>query len=64
LAVFLSNQAWSDLERIVACIAPHDAAAAGRMGNQLLDAASRTFLVNRENCNRTNAARGGGGNLK
>jgi len=37
--VFLSDQALSDLERIVAYIAPHNPAAAERMGNQLLDAA-------------------------
>ena len=37
--VFLSNEALSDLERIVAYIAPHHPDAAGRMGNRLLDAA-------------------------
>ena len=37
--VLLSAEALSDLERIVAYIAPHDAAAAERMGNHLLDAA-------------------------
>ena len=37
--VFLSGDALSDLERIVAYIAPHNPAAAKRMGNQLLDAA-------------------------
>lgn len=37
--VFLSREALSDLERIVAYIAPHNPAAAERMGNQLLDAA-------------------------
>jgi plasmid stabilization system protein ParE len=37
--VFLSDEALSDLERIVAYIAPHNPAAAERMGNQLLDAA-------------------------
>ena len=37
--VFLSVQALSDLERIVAYIALDDVAAAKRMGNQLLDAA-------------------------
>lgn len=37
--VFLSNEALSDLERIVAYIAPHNPAAAERLGNQLLDAA-------------------------
>jgi plasmid stabilization system protein ParE len=43
--VFLSDGAVSDLERIVAYIAPHNAVAAERMGNQLLDAALslRTF---------------------
>ena len=43
--VFLSDDALSDLERIVAYIAPHNAIAAERMGNQLLDAALslRTF---------------------
>jgi plasmid stabilization system protein ParE len=43
--VFLSDDALSDLERIVAYIAPHNAAAAGRFGLQLLDAALslRTF---------------------
>jgi len=43
--VFLSDDALSDLERIVAYIAPHNAVAAGQMGNQLLDAALslRTF---------------------
>ena len=37
--VFLSDEARSDLERIVAYIAPHNAGAAERMGNRLLDAA-------------------------
>jgi len=37
--VFLSDDALSDLERIVAYIAPHNAIAAERMGNHLLDAA-------------------------
>lgn len=37
--VFLSEEALSDLERIVAYIAPHNPAAAERLGNQLLDAA-------------------------
>lgn len=37
--VFLSDEALSDLERIVAYIAPHNAVAAERMGNRLLDAA-------------------------
>ncbi len=37
--VFLSEEALSDLERVVAYIAPHNPAAAERMGNQLLDAA-------------------------
>ena len=37
--VFLSDDALSDLERILAYIAPHNAIAAGRLGNQLLDAA-------------------------
>jgi plasmid stabilization system protein ParE len=37
--VFLSDDALSDLERIVAYIAPHNPVAAGQMGNQLLDAA-------------------------
>ncbi|HEY1717648.1 MAG TPA: type II toxin-antitoxin system RelE/ParE family toxin [Verrucomicrobiae bacterium] len=43
--VFLSDDALSDLERIVAYIAPHNAISAERMGNQLLDAALslRTF---------------------
>jgi toxin ParE1/3/4 len=43
--VFLSDDALSDLERIVAYIAPHNAVAAERLGNQLLDAALslRTF---------------------
>jgi toxin ParE1/3/4 len=43
--VFLSDDALSDLERIVAYIAPHNAIAAERLGNQLLDAALslRTF---------------------
>jgi plasmid stabilization system protein ParE len=36
---FLSSQALSDLERIVAYIALENAAAGERMGNQLLDAA-------------------------
>jgi len=37
--VFLSPEALSDLEHIVAYIAPHNPGAAERMGNQLLDAA-------------------------
>jgi len=37
--VFLSDDALSDLERIVTFIAPHNAAAAAQMGNHLLDAA-------------------------
>ena len=37
--VFLSNDALSDLERIVAYIAPHNPVAAERLGNRLLDAA-------------------------
>ena len=37
--VFLSKDALSDLERIVAYIAPHNPVAAERLGNQLLDAA-------------------------
>jgi plasmid stabilization system protein ParE len=37
--VFLSDEALSDLERIVAYIAPHNTVAAERMGNRLLDAA-------------------------
>lgn len=37
--VFLSEEALSDLEQIVAYIAPHDADAATRMGNRLLAAA-------------------------
>jgi len=37
--VFLSEDALSDLERIVAYIAPHNPDAAERMGNRLLDAA-------------------------
>lgn len=37
--VFLSDDALSDLERVVAYIAPHNAVAARQMGNQLLDAA-------------------------
>jgi plasmid stabilization system protein ParE len=43
--VYLSGDALSDLERIVAYIAPHNAAASERMGNELLDAALslRTF---------------------
>ncbi len=43
--VFLSDDAVSDLERIVAYIAPHNPVAAERMGHQLLDAALslRTF---------------------
>ncbi|HEY5042602.1 MAG TPA: type II toxin-antitoxin system RelE/ParE family toxin [Verrucomicrobiae bacterium] len=43
--VFLSDDALSDLERIVAYITPHNAVAAGRIGNQLLGAALslRTF---------------------
>ncbi len=43
--VFLSDNALSDVERIVAYIAPHNPVAAERMSNQLLDAALalRTF---------------------
>ena len=37
--VFLSDDALTDLERIVAYIAPHNPVAAERLGNQLLDAA-------------------------
>ncbi len=37
--VFLSADALSDLERIIAYIAPHNAVAAGQMGTRLLDAA-------------------------
>jgi len=37
--VFISNDALSDLEWIVAYVAPHNARAAERLGNQLLDAA-------------------------
>ena len=37
--VFLSQDALGDLERIVAYIAPHNPAAAERLGNQLLDMA-------------------------
>ena len=37
--VFLSEDALSDLERIVAYIAPHNPVAAEGMGNRLLDAA-------------------------
>jgi toxin ParE1/3/4 len=37
--VFLSEDALSDLERIVSYIALHNPVAAERMGNQLLDAA-------------------------
>jgi len=37
--IFLSPEALSDLEQIVAFIAPHNPAAAERMGNHLLDAA-------------------------
>ena len=37
--VFLSEDALSDLKRIVAYIAPHNPDAAERMGNRLLDAA-------------------------
>ena len=37
--VFLSGEALSDLERIVAYIAPHNAVAAEQMGNRLLDTA-------------------------
>ncbi|MBM3821674.1 MAG: type II toxin-antitoxin system RelE/ParE family toxin [Verrucomicrobia bacterium] len=37
--IFLSDDALSDLERIVAYIAPHNPVAAERIGNQLLDAA-------------------------
>jgi plasmid stabilization system protein ParE len=37
--VFLSDKALSDLERIVTYIAPHNAGAAGQMGNHLLDPA-------------------------
>jgi toxin ParE1/3/4 len=39
IKVFVSSVALSDLERIVAYIALDNAAAAERMGNQLLDAA-------------------------
>jgi plasmid stabilization system protein ParE len=43
--VFLSNDALSDLECILGYIVPHNAVAAERLGNQLLDAALslRTF---------------------
>jgi toxin ParE1/3/4 len=37
--VLISDEALSDLERIVAYIAPHNAVAAEQMGNHLLDAA-------------------------
>jgi toxin ParE1/3/4 len=37
--VFLSQEALNDLERIVAYIVPHNAIAAERLGNRLLDAA-------------------------
>jgi toxin ParE1/3/4 len=37
--VFLSPEALSDLEGIIAYIAPHDGGAAERMGNHLLDSA-------------------------
>jgi plasmid stabilization system protein ParE len=37
--VFLSGDALNDLERVVGYIAPHNAAAAERLGNQLLDVA-------------------------
>ena len=37
--VFLSPEALHDLESIVAYVAPHNPAAAERLGNQLLDAA-------------------------
>ena len=37
--VFLSDVALSDLERIVAYIAPHNPVAAEQLGNQLLDVA-------------------------
>ena len=37
--VLLSPEALSDLESIVAYIAPHDAGAAERLGNHLLDTA-------------------------
>jgi toxin ParE1/3/4 len=37
--VFLSPEALSDLESIVAYIAPHDPGVAERMGNHLVDAA-------------------------
>ncbi len=37
--IFLSDDALSDLERIVAYIAPHNPVAADRVGNQLLEAA-------------------------
>jgi len=37
--VFLSDDALSDLEDIVAYIAPHNAVAAGQIGMQLLDEA-------------------------
>jgi plasmid stabilization system protein ParE len=37
--VLISGEALRDLERIVAYIAPHNAVAAEKMGNHLLDAA-------------------------
>ena len=37
--VFLGQEALNDLERIVAYVAPHNASAAERLGNQLLDTA-------------------------
>lgn len=37
--VFLSEEALSDLEQVIAYIAPHDPDAAARMGNRLLDTA-------------------------
>jgi plasmid stabilization system protein ParE len=37
--VFLSDDALSDLERIVAYVTPHNALAAERLGHQLLDVA-------------------------
>jgi plasmid stabilization system protein ParE len=43
--VFLSEEALSDLERVVAYIAPHNPAAAERMGNQLLDAALSLYRL-------------------
>jgi len=37
--VFLADDALSDLERIVAYVAPHNPFAAEKLGNELLDAA-------------------------